>query len=341
MPSMIGSSVAGMFLERRTDLDQGLIDEVLALADRTGDLGEAKRASLRVGVQRWTGVLAREDGRLLGYAHVAWGETDPHATVELAVADDTVAHRLLDAVRSLVAERGGGRWDLWVHEVADPADTVAADAGLSVQRDLAVMRRPLEQRPRVPAPAAGVVVRAYRPGVDDGELLRVNNAAFAGHPEQGGWDETTLAERRRLPWFDPDGVLLAWRGERALGLHWTKIHPGRVGEVYVIGVAPDAQGLGVGRTLLAAGLAHLHDRGCRAALLYVDRANTAAVRMYEADGFTIAHHEVCYEEVVPASSGSAVSSRAAVSSGSPASSKAGPPPPSRPPASGSPDPDAP
>jgi mycothiol synthase len=46
------------------------------------------------------------------------------------------------------------------------------------------------------------------------------------------------------------------QGERLLGFHWTKVHadkPG-LGEVYVVGVDPVAQGMGLGRTLTVVGM---------------------------------------------------------------------------------------
>ena len=82
-------------------------------------------------------------------------------------------------------------------------------------------------------------------GVDDiAEVLRVNNAAFSWHPEQGGWNHSDVLDRAAEPWFDPEGLLLAvdeLSGE-LLGFHWTKVHPDGTGEVYVLGVDPAAQG---------------------------------------------------------------------------------------------------
>ena len=97
--------------------------------------------------------------------------------------------------------------------------------------------------------------------------------------------------RMAEPWFDPAGFLIAWRGEDLAGFCWTKVHeePERLGEIFVIGVDPDAQGLGLGRALVIAGLDHLAQvRGCPTGVLYVAAANTPAVTLYESLGFVIA-----------------------------------------------------
>ncbi len=70
-----------------------------------------------------------------------------------------------------------------------------------------------------------------------------------------------LAERMGEPWFDPSGLLVAVNRGTMLGFHWTKQHSPALGEVYVVGVAPEAQGLGLGKALTRAGLDHLAGRG--------------------------------------------------------------------------------
>ena len=77
---------------------------------------------------------------------------------------------------------------------------------------------------------------------DADELLRVNAAAFASHPEQGAMSAEDLAVRMAEPWFDPDGLLVAEDpdGGGLLGFHWTKVAQPTVGEVYVGGVSPAA-----------------------------------------------------------------------------------------------------
>ena len=91
-------------------------------------------------------------------------------------------------------------------------------------------------------------ITTYAGPADDAELVRVNNAAFAWHPEQGGWTDADIAERRGESWFDPGGLFMAVdeQSGKLLGFHWTKVHNADLGEVYVVGVDPAAQGRGLG-----------------------------------------------------------------------------------------------
>ena len=94
-------------------------------------------------------------------------------------------------------------------------------------------------------------------------------------------------------------------GEELLGFHWTKVHAATgdepaAGEVYVLGVAPQAQGRRLGGVLLRAGLAHLATLPAGAGgplaevLLYVEADNAAAVALYRSRGFEVAHVDVRY-----------------------------------------------
>lgn len=293
-------------------VDQRRLDEVRALLDETcradaqPPLAEAKHAQLRAGPGGWSGVLAYDGARLVGYAHVRWGSAGagPRVQAEVVVHPDhrggDLPERLAGGVRRTLEGEGGGVLYLWVRRVADPSVTFAARLGMSVQRRLAFMDRPLDAVPPAPRLPGGITVRAHVPGADDAELLRVNNAAFAGHPENGGWGAEELRRSRALPWFDPAGLLMAWRGDGLVAFHWTKVTDGDepTGEVYVLAVDPSVRRLGLGRALLRAGLRHLHARGCRRVVLYVDLADRPAVGLYSAEGFTTRHVDVCYEQRV-------------------------------------------
>lgn len=137
----------------------------------------------------------------------------------------------------------------------------------------------------VPLPA-GVQLRAFEPGRDEAAWLDINAAAFAHHPEQGTMTAADLAAREAEPWFEPGDLLLAERDGALLGFAWTKVAAAE-GELYVLGVAPGAQGQGLGRALTAAALEHLRHRGATRAILFTDAGNAPAVRTYTAAGFVV------------------------------------------------------
>ena len=142
-----------------------------------------------------------------------------------------------------------------MHRPEPVADVIAAEVGLTLGRRLLQMRRalPVDE-------TTAVETRAFVVGRDEAEWLRVNNAAFHDHPEQGGWTIDTLRQREAEPWFDPVGFRLHERDGRLAAFCWTKVHSDTtppMGEIYVIAVDPQFHGLGLGRALTIAGLAHL------------------------------------------------------------------------------------
>ncbi len=223
-----------------------------------------------------------------------------------------------------------GELSAWSHGNHPAAQRLAAAYGLERVRDLWVMRRPVgaeaEALPALVVPD-GVALRGFDPTreQDAADVLRVNAAAFAHHPEQGGMDADDLAARMGEDWFDPAGLILAHdrsggggdggggdggdggsgdgsggQDGELLGFHWTKRHSPDLGEVYVVGIAPAAQGRGLGKVLTLAGLHHLAGAGGGGVgaggggvgeiLLYVESDNDPAVAVYAGLGF--AHADV-------------------------------------------------
>lgn len=233
---------------------------------------------------------------LVGYAQLE--DTDP---VEAPAAELVVhpAHRGRGHGRALGAAllaESGKRLRVWAHGGHSAARHLAQVLGLALFRELRQMRRPLTDldlpEPKLPD---GVHVRAFVPGRDDAGWLAVNAEAFAHHPEQGSLTQRDLDDRMAEPWFDPSGFFLAFRDGELIGFHWTKVHAEeRIGEVYVVGVRPGAQGGGLGKALTTIGLRHLATRGLPTAMLYVDADNTAAVTVYERLGFHTHETDLMY-----------------------------------------------
>ncbi|MEU2161991.1 mycothiol synthase [Streptomyces sp. NPDC019208] len=281
------------------ELTPELADDVLGLlsvaarADGVQAVSEQGRLYLRhgrrEGVRHFVLTVA---GDLRGYAQLEGADPVEAPAAELVVHP---AHRGRGHGRALgnaLLGASGKRLRMWAHGGKSAARHLAQVLGLTLFRELRQLRRPLSPLD-IPDPVLpdGVTVRTFVPGQDDTAWLAVNAAAFAHHPEQGSITQRDLDDRKGEAWFDPKGFFLAERGGEVVGFHWTKLHAEeQLGEVYVLGIRPDAQGTGLGKALTAIGLRHLAAQGVPTAMLYVDADNPAALRVYERLGFTT--HEV-------------------------------------------------
>jgi mycothiol synthase len=278
--------------------------------DGHASLGEAVWRDLDRPLETMSaGVVTLDDARVVGFAYVHRSDNVSPAHWDLGLVvhpdarrDSNVAVALLERAVEHVAQHGGGPVVLWIFEPDEHDDDAAARAGFHRQRELLQMRVGLPLGEQAVWPP-GVEVRPFVPGEDDAAWLAVNNRAFGGHPEQGGWSEATLARRLAEPWFDPKGFLLAIDADGLAGFCWTKVHPAteadpELGEIFVIGVDPSRAGKGLGRALVVAGLSSLAERGVRTGMLFVDGDNEAAVSLYESLGFTIHRRDRAYEREV-------------------------------------------
>ncbi|NLE81251.1 MAG: mycothiol synthase [Rhodococcus sp.] len=282
------------------------VEDLIARAELVDGTAPVSEDALR-GLAGGAGISHRvdvdADGLVIGYAQRRAGHDEHPDMAEVVVAPE---HRNRGIGTDLVADAltsGGAGAQVWAHGDLTPAQAVARKLALVGARELLQMRRPLDtpELPDVVVPG-GVSLRTYAGPDDDAEILRVNAAAFSWHPEQGAMSAVDLAARRGESWFDAAGLFLAFADDdpkTLLGFHWTKVHPAgadseAIGEVYVVGISPEAQGRGLGRVLTLAGLHYLRNLQLGAVLLYVEGDNSAALRTYERLGFERFHVDMAY-----------------------------------------------
>lgn len=162
-------------------------------------------------------------------------------------------------------------------------------------------RATLDNLPEAPAPD-GVVIRSYRPGMDQDATLAALNEAFQDHwssspgsPELWAY-WTSRPERRFDLWF------LAWDGDRIAGVCLCELEAAynqqrgtQSGCVDDVAVRRPWRRRGVGAALIVSGLRALKSAGMTSAHLYADADNpTGAVRLYQRLGFVEEWRSISY-----------------------------------------------
>lgn len=232
-----------------------------------------------------------ERAMLVEGAGIALIAPGPAPEVELAVDPEARGRGDGGRLAARVARDHPG-FEAWAH-----GDLPAARA-IATSMDMTEVRRLLQLRAVVPPGAAtDARIRTFTPA-DAEAWVAVNAAAFAEHPEQGALTLADLEDRRAEDWHD-DANLLVVDGDDGLdGFAWLK-PVGDVGELYALGVAPHAQGTGLGGVLLQAAFARLEQLGIRIAHLYVEGDNVPALGLYRSRGFEDFRVDVRWRSTAP------------------------------------------
>ncbi|MEX1177550.1 MAG: GNAT family N-acetyltransferase [Nitriliruptor sp.] len=286
------AEAATMLLAAERAIDGELVDE----AERRRLLRYAEGDRDRA--PGWRPLAARRGSELVGYGGLVLpdrsggGAVGDAAPLPDAAPRNEVLTALFAALEALAQEGDAGTLEVWLRR-ADAADlALAARHGLPPGRRVAVLGRDLPVDAASPAAPQDVTIRAYLPERDDEQVVDVLQGAYAG-TDDGGWELGAFRERRGWDWFRAEDLLVAEAGDGLLlGLHWLKRRGETVGEVHNLAIHPRGQGRGLGAALLRAGLDHLTAVGCREVVLWVDRANDRAVRLYERQGFTTRWEDV-------------------------------------------------
>ena len=321
--------------DRLADVDSAAaaaLVQAVTEADGTGPLSEDGRLALAHGRSGsvhfvWradeaspTDTVPTDTVSIVGYLYLSPADEHGDRTAELCVAPQSRRHGIASALLEAALGETSGTLRAWAHGSLPGTPQLAEKTGFTAVRDLRLLElstRADDGTPRdfdPPPTPPGIKLDTFRPGEDEAQWLALNARAFAHHPEQGRWTRRDLDEREAEPWFDPAGFFLARAADetqddaanirakgRMLGFHWTKVQPAGaygpapVGEVYVLGVDPEAGGRGLGRLLALVGLQHLAQSGLQSVILYVDGDNVRAVRLYESLGFHSRTVDTLYE----------------------------------------------
>ncbi|MCL1588383.1 MAG: GNAT family N-acetyltransferase [Actinomycetia bacterium] len=234
-------------------------------------------------------VLIAEDGVVMALGAVAshtHNDGSKHWALETAVQPGmrfpTFEAAVLDASFALV----GTAEPLSVWSRRSSLDSALTGMGFVANRTLVflVVQLPLDAGP---APTKNHRIRSFSDG-DVADIVAVNRTAFEDHREAGALDIKEMSRYQSEPWFDDAGIFIAEdESGRTVGFCWTKVHPNGDGEIFRIAVDPRYQGRGLGVALLGAGFSYLSGRSdVLKGVLWVDKANTAAMQLYRSIGMT-------------------------------------------------------
>ncbi len=287
---------------------------VTAATELDGIAPVGEQVLRELGQERSGHLLVTDTGdAIIGYLNLSPPRESAGEMAELAVHPRARRRGIGSAMARAALDKTSGRNQFWAHGTLEPARATASALGLVPVRELVQMRRPLDETAVIPTrrPGCGSARTRARPMTPSccasttPPLCSIRSRA-AGPRLSWPSGATNRGLIRRVC-FWPSRTLgtqpKANEPAALLGFHWTKVHLDRpgLGEVYVVGVDPSAQGRGLGKVLTSIGIASLADRLADrenstepTVMLYVESDNVAAVRTYQSLGFTTYSVDTAY-----------------------------------------------
>jgi len=225
--------------------------------------------------------LLEDDGAALGYAML-----DDRGAALVTVPPSSegrgVGTALREAAEARALERGEALVRQFVPTTNEAARAHLLAAGYWPALSYFRMRMDLADASDRPA---GVPVRAFSRGPDDAPVHALVDEAMAGVPgnEPRSLESWQAAKVDKEGW-EPALWLLHEDADGLAGVVLCERWEDGVGYVDYLAVAARARGQGLGRALLAHGLAQLREAGLTVAELSVQGENAGATRLYESLG---------------------------------------------------------
>lgn len=246
--------------------------------------------------------IAELGGAMAGYALVAYERPIARAValggalpnmrgkgVGRALVRQAVEHSAALGVDALHVEAG---------ERNDALQRLLASEGFEIVKQYWQMRWQGDSAPTVRLPS-GFAVRSLLQGEDEAALTFLQNTAFG---ENWGFSPNTVEQisaRVEQNIGGPESILFITDEGKPAAYNWTMFSADGAnpsGVISMTGVHPNYRGRGLGRAVVAAGIAYLVDRGAAHVDLEVDSDNTPARELYLKLGFRRVSKTIWYEK---------------------------------------------
>jgi mycothiol synthase len=203
---------------------------------------------------------------------------------------------LLDWVEERARSSGGARIAQTVPDSDAAAVALVRSRGYETLATSWLLEMPLPVEPEVPAPPAGITVRAFRPGEDEQAAYQVIEDAFADWQQRrrsfDEWAMLTVARSTFAPGMSPVAV----DGDRMVGAVVSLDDP-QLGEGYIerVAVAGDQRNRGIARVLLRWAFRAFYQHGQRNCTLWT-HSDTGALTLYQRVGMTVRRSSTVYSK---------------------------------------------